>query len=182
MAERSVGLIVMAEISEMGLVAVLQERGRFNTEKMRPESWPGVCQVTAHGKLKEEESFEAALKREITEELGKEFYDSFFVLGALSRAGGRTQEGILLEVYREETPEKIVITFAAKVLDYYLCLIRLGPDTGGLRFVRREEVEKIVDLRGFNRQIGVPDRMTVAMFPDEKEAVAKAFTLFAEAK
>lgn len=177
MIERSVGLIVMADMPGMGLAAVLRERGYWNFEKMKPESYPGGCQVTAHGKLEEGESFETALAREIKEELGEQFSRALFVVEALSQAGGFFKEGIL-EVHREETSEKVVITFATKVDGYFISHVRLGPETGGLRLLAWSELEKIVDLREFSKETGVPDRVTIAMFPDEKKAVEKAFDLF----
>ena len=180
MVERSVELIVMADVPGLGLVAVLRDRGYWNFEKMRPESYPGACQVTAHGKLNEGESFETALKRETKEELGEGFEGMLSVVRMFSQAGGLQKDGIRFEVNREETPEKAVITFATKVDGYFISHMRLGPETGGLRLLRRDELEKIVDLRRIDKQIGVPDCMTVAMFPDEKKAVEKAFELFSK--
>lgn len=54
--KKSVGLVILAEmLGENGtLVAVLQRRGKRNFEEGgKPESWPGGCQVTAHGTLEE---------------------------------------------------------------------------------------------------------------------------------
>lgn len=55
------------------LMAILQERGSWDFEKMLPESFPGCFQLTFCGGVEEGETFEQALVRESTEELGKNF-------------------------------------------------------------------------------------------------------------
>ena len=46
---------------------------------------------------------------------------------------------------------------------------------GGFRLIKQNEVEKIVDLSGIDKNIGVTDKNVIAMFPDDKEAVRIAF-------
>lgn len=164
MSERSVGLIVLTEIPGIGLCAALRERGYFNFEKMQPESWPGACQVTAHGKLKSIENFLAALFREIKEELGAKFAYSLPLP--------------MREALRVQKKDKEVVTFAFKVDTDFLKEIRLGPESGAIRLLQKHEVDDIVDIASFNKAEGVPDRKIIAMFPDEKEAVIRAFDLF----
>ena len=69
--KKSVGLVVMTMLPKKDgskvLAAILQRRGTFNTEKMEPESWPGCCQVTCHGRLEEGEDFELGLFNELGE-------------------------------------------------------------------------------------------------------------------
>lgn len=169
--ERSVGLVVLTEIPERGLVAVLRERGSFSFERMKPALWPGACQVTAHGKLEEGEDFLTALYREIEEELGGGFALRF--LSAVAR-----DSSMLVEAFRLKKPDKEVVTFAAKIESSFLKEIRLGPETGGIRFLAHEEVSSIVEVTSFDKATGVPDRKTIAMFSDEREAVARAFLNF----
>ncbi len=163
MSEKSVGLIVLTEISGMGLCAVLRERGYFNFEKMQSESWPGACQVTVHGKLEGDEDFYTAIFREMKEELGEKFTYSL---------------PIGFKVSQLQKKNKEVVTFSFKVDPTLLKEIRLGPESGSIRFLRQHEVDDIVDITSFDKAEGVSDRKTIAMFPDEKEAVVKAFALF----
>ncbi len=167
--QASVGLLVFTELPNLGLCAVLQRRGEFNTEKTAPESWPGGCQVTAHGKLEEGENFEDAIRREIAEELGAGFFGQCYPFF-----------GRLVEANRSETPNKIVVTFAIRVDVSALKHIRLGPDSGGLvYFPLTRSISDITDLTAFNKTTGVPDRATIAMFNDEIEALRLARNCFA---
>lgn len=169
------GLVVLTEVPGNpgpALVAVLQRRGEWNTEKMAPESYPGACQVTVHGKVEKGESPSSALFREIDQELGAEALE-FLRRGALG------PEHDFPELLKEETPDKLVITWGMKVPCELLRVIRLGPDSGGLRLLEREEVAFIANLNNFDKKEGVMDRTDVAMFPDEIEAVKKAFEAFA---
>ena len=80
--KRSVGLVLMTKIVFGGtfkMCAVLQHRGEYNFEKMSWETFPGCLQVTCHGGAEEGESFEAALQREIGEELGENFANSYLL-------------------------------------------------------------------------------------------------------
>ncbi|MBI2054211.1 MAG: hypothetical protein HYT36_02670 [Candidatus Staskawiczbacteria bacterium] len=82
------------------------------------------------------------------------------------------------ENLRFQKKDKEVFTFAVKVDSGLLKKIRLGPESGVIRFMQKHEVTSIVDISNFNKAEGVSDRKTIAMFPYEKEAVAKAFALF----
>jgi len=180
--KKSVGLVVMVMMPQKDgsevMKAVLQRRGRFNTEKMAPESYPGCCQVTTHGKLEEGEDFDLGLANELGEELGQEF--------ATTYCHGYHSE-IVSEV---KTTEKEVITFGALMPLDALKTIRLGPDSGGLVYVTAEQMSKdnpdLVELVPGEKG-SVMDKMkiygpvhtgTIAMFPDEIEAVRKAFEVF----
>jgi hypothetical protein len=175
--DKSVGLVVMMDIPGIGLVAVLRERGFFNPEKMEPESWPGVCQVTVHGRLEKNEDFLTALIRELPEELGNDFASNFISLITLNPAllgtvFGKTfysQEGGKEVVVRE------VVTFAIKISPLFLKKIRLAPESGAIRLVSLDEIAKIVGATPSDKVNGAPDRRIIIMFPDEKAAVVNAF-------
>lgn len=167
--KRAVGLIILTEIpARGGLVAVLQRRGLVNHEKdWNNESFPGACQVTVHGELEGVESFTEALEREVLEELGEEFQAAVYNSGKMN--------GFKL-IVRVKTDRKEVETFGLFVQREILNLVRLGPSTGGLRFVTRNA--EISDLNEFRKDDGVTHSSIVAMFPDEIEAVRKAFEIF----
>lgn len=169
MTDKSVGLVVMTDAPGTGLVAVLRERGFLHPKTMIPESYPGVCQVTAHGRLEEGEDFLTALLRELTEELGNEFAFDVAVLLA-------TKSLIFGEVSHFQGYDKEIITFAVKVDFSLLRKIRLTPESGAMRLVSLDETTKIVGVTPFDKINGVQDRRTIAMFPDEKKAVISAFS------
>lgn len=164
--ETSVGLIVLTGIPEMGVVAVLQRRGEFDHEKMKRESYPGACQVTCYGKMKEKDWGDpiSALQREADEELGSGVFSLFF-------------RDHLEELVRVETEKKSVITFGVLCMDgeELLSTIRLNASSGGLSFLKREDVGRIEDLTTYNKEEGVIDRRVIAMFPGETKAVQLAF-------
>lgn len=170
--KESVGLIVMADFEPFGACALLQERGRFDFEKMRPQSWPGGCQATVHGKVEEGENFESALRREIQEELG--IHSLFFE--------GQYQNDFPFElIHISDTLENRVQTYMTFIfLDRFLTLvqnlIRLEPSSGGIRIVSEKDLENIEDLTKFDKERGVADRRILAMFPDEKEALEQSFS------
>jgi ADP-ribose pyrophosphatase YjhB (NUDIX family) len=164
--KKSVGLIVITEISGLGLVAVLRERGHFNFETFTPESWPGVCQVTVHGGLHDGETFTSALERETYEELGPAF------------ANLSHMRKNFIVVFDGQGESKRVKTYAQKLDCLCIARMRLAPDSGSIRIVRQPDVEHIVNIADFSKETGVSDRSVIAMFPDEKEAVEEAFHLF----
>lgn len=167
--KRSVGLIVVTEVDGFGRVAVLQRRGEFNHETMKPESYPGGCQVTAHGGVEEGESFSQALNREIVEELSENFY-------MITRSNMAGAEGVQ-ELVHLEGADQEVITYGVKLPVYFLSGIRLSPSSGGLVLLAEPEVEKVKNLKDFDRSEGVRDRKVIAMFPDAKEAVIRALAV-----
>jgi hypothetical protein len=160
-------------VIEEKLIAVLQRRGQFSTERMKPSFFPGCLQVTCHGKLDEDEDFLEALGREVNEELGSKF-------------AGTCQSDIKVletidKVEMTNTSEKEVITFGALVPAEYIKLIRLGPDSGGLQYFRKERFEKTVLPITKDMKIFGPEHNLPYMFQDEIEAVKKAFNLFEKA-
>jgi len=152
------------------LVAVLQKRGEFNHEKMGPESWPGACQITVHGSLEEHESWSGAMFRESGEELGTAVWNCF---------NGKLDS--MAKLLSEKTSsEKEVRTFGIELPAGFLKRVRLNASTGGLHLLRKKQVSQICRLcpEHFSKAVGVDERLTIAMFPDEIEAVKKAFEIF----
>jgi len=166
--KKSVGIQLLGKNKDGGLVAILQVRAKWDAEKNCPESYPGMCQVTAHGKLEEGEDFLQALFREVREEIGDEV---MLVVKKIHEAGN------LKELINYEKPEKQVITYGAIVEEnIWKNMINREKKAsfGGFRVIRPNDVKKIVDLKHIDRNAGVTDD-TIAMFPDEKEAVKMAF-------
>lgn len=166
--DKSVGLVIMTDIPSIGLVAVLRERGRFNPETMKAESWPGVCQVTVHGRLEEGEHYFEGLLRELTEELGNDFAFAVSILLNISPIS-------IVEISRFQNENKEVVNYTIKIDCSLLKKIRLAPESGAIRLIYSGETTSIADVWNFNKATGVQDRSVIAMFADEKEAVVKAF-------
>ena len=170
MCEKSVGLVLLTEVPDLGISAVLRERGFYNFEETKFESWPGACQVTVHGKLGPNETFMQALRCETEEELGSRFLNAFWPV----------HHNNMVEVVHLLTDKKEVLIYAAKIDFCLLNLIRLCPDSGSIRFLLRHELGSVRDIRDYTKEDGAWNRALVAMFPDEKEAVKRAFELFSK--
>lgn len=163
MKQRSVGLVVRTVVDGVDF-CILQRRGSFNTEKMKPESYPYGCQVTCHGAVEDGEDFYSALRRELQEELGRAAQEWLTSVSFITLS-------------HHETEEKEVMTFGVKVDEAKSLLqrITLGPSSGGILLLKQGE--EILDLRSYSKTEGVTDTHVIAMFPDEKESVRKAFEL-----
>jgi len=167
--KKSVGIQFLSRDEKGKLVAILQVRSRWNAEKNCGESWPGLCQVTAHGKLEENENFMQGLLREVKEELGSEISNMVQKIYT---------SGKLIELINKEDSEKHIITYGA-IIDEKLLQNMVQREKkasfGGFKIIRKNEVKKIVDIKKFDKVAGVTDEKIIAMFGDEKEAVKIAF-------
>ena len=167
--KQSVGIQLLSIDTSGIFEAILQVRPRWNSEKNTTESYPGACQVTAHGKLEQGEDFLQALFREVGEELGE---DAVTVVKRLS------DNKQLKELVNLETSEKHIITYGGIVEKEIWDKIadkEKSPTFGGFKMIKYDQIEKIADIRTFDKIIGVIDENIIAMFPDEKEAVKLAF-------
>lgn len=180
LVEKSISLLIMTRLAvnpgrPEQLVAVLQRRGEFNHETMGPESWPGACQLTVHGKVLAEEDNNTALYREIREELG-----GYFIGTRL--AWETTAADNLVEIGRVDKPEKLIVHYAIEVPPLRLKAIWLNASSGGLRLVRESDLRDIQSMPNCfaTKADGVVARLATAMFPDEIEAVKTAFAHFAK--
>ena len=164
---KHVGLILYVTIDGV-LYALLQKRGEYNHEKMCPESWPGGCQPTVHGKVEEGESPETALYREITEEIGEKMFNGIQIIPGFVRAISRT----------ESFPEDGAY-FVAMIHSKYIKDIQLGPSTGGLRLISfRQVVENgVIDIATLPKDQTVPHHIT-AMFSDYAHLLRFGFGYF----
>lgn len=159
--KKSVGLVIITRFN--GTLSVLcQKRAKWNTEKNKPESFPGCLQVSCHGGLEEGEDFLPALVRESTEELGDKF----------TRLCQNDVQ--LYEVVKVVDDKKHVVTYAAFVTEERLTMIEPGKDVGGLVYLSEAEVNQIIPIDPSMKENGAPDGKN-AMFQDEIDAIKKAF-------
>jgi hypothetical protein len=164
--KRAAGLIVFTHLPGKGLVAILQKRGEFNDETMLPESFPGGCQLTVWGSVKDDEDYAAALNREIGEETGWVWLADFLI----ARNEGKA---IHLE---EPSSSGAASVWAAYFPAEKIKQLRLSAASGGIVLLEEKDLVRIHDLkRDFDRSEGVPMRGTIAMFSDSREMLAKGF-------
>jgi 8-oxo-dGTP pyrophosphatase MutT (NUDIX family) len=161
--KRSVGLVILTKIEDLGWVAMLQRRGEFDLEKMKPQSFPGAYQVTVHGGCKLEEDDIQALTREIKEELGEEFYKTLDL-------------NKVVEISIKETFDKVISTFGIVIPQEFLKRI---PSAVGLKPVNEREADNIIPLHEADKKLGITDNRVTAMFKDEITAVKVVFRLAA---
>ena len=168
--DRAVGIIFMTMIPAISeeVFAILQRRGRWNYERaFGPESWPGICQVSAHGRVREGEHLFNALHRECEEELGS------YAADLVSR-----NKNDIVKVGDHKTKDKEVTTYALKIRWTDLNRMKINPSSAGLEFVSASQLPKVIDApKHFKKETGVADIRTIAMFPNEIEALKKAFQL-----
>jgi len=170
--KKAVGIQLLGKNEDGKMVAILQVRAKWNAEKNAPESWPGACQTTAHGKCEEGEDFMQALLRETGEELGKELVPTIKTL---------IDKNELQELTNLNTEEKHIITYGAVVDKNILDMLLNKPKTdsfGGFKVIKSEDVEKIIAIQTVDKKVGVTDENIIAMFPDQKEALKIAFEKF----
>lgn len=160
----SVGLVITVEINGVQY-ALLQERGVLDPEKLPKklqQSWPGICQVSAHGTIEGGEKMFDALFREVREELGPSVTDA---VGA--------PEVVLKVIAQEERGGEGIVTFTVSV--QWEVLKEIPRGFSGLRLVNVAEAAEIQDATKIpdGKKLGAPDRH-IWMFPDERAAVIKA--------
>lgn len=175
--QKSIGLLILTELPDLGRVAILQIRGEFNHETMKAETFPGGCQATCHGKAEQGECLPFALFRELDGEIGKKAADMLYEIFHPRQDSGYVFCPKVSES-SAEGPTEIATTYAVIMPPDILRIIRLSPSSGGLRLLKENEIPLIQNLRDFDRSEGVIDRRVIAMIPDEKQAVQKAFETF----
>jgi len=149
MGNKRIGLIVLTEIAQTGLVAILREQSE-------------LCRITIHGRLEVDDSnFLAGLFRELIEEFGGEFAVDVTEMIKKNSAPFKN-------VFRNRQGNKDTAIFAIIVAPLLLEKIRLVPNSGALRLIFSNEVDQIVDVDNRGNK-------TIAMFPDEKQALIAAF-------
>lgn len=163
MAIKKAGLILFTDRPGYGLVAVCQERGRYNFEKGgKDESWRGALQVTIHGGLEVKDVGDAdlCLIREATEECGS--YLGLYVQSHMNELGVLHQGDDC-------------VTKGLRVPFEVIGRIQLHAGSGGLRFVSPQELGRIQNLKEVTDKTCFISSEELAMFPDEVMAIEAGF-------
>ena len=149
-------------------VAILQVRGYFNHEKNCPESWPGACQVTAHGGVDtDKEGIFHGLKREIKEELGD--IASFIINDCINN------DYEIPVVYDDIRGDRRNVNHWLHLRNPLIIdAIGYGPASSRIKIINEEDLPKIKNLLKFSKDEGVPPNV-IAMFPDEIRTVKEVF-------
>lgn len=174
MSKTFVGILVMtklklAENSPEETVAVLQRRGKINTENeygFKIQSFSGLCEITSYGKAEEKEKPEKALKREMKEELGP-------------RAAKIISKSKPVKIYEcVETDSDQVHIWTCRVDKNILKEIKLDISSGGIEILRKSDLDKVkfTTFADTGRQTKNLDEIII--FETPKEAIIKAFDLF----
>ncbi len=168
---RTVGLILLTDHPRKGRVAVLQRRGSYNPETDEDVTWKYGCQATSHGIIP------ASVHTPVDALLGHVQAQLGYVL--LQHVSLHLEDLICL-MENEETPREIVTTYGMLLPNWKIFNrgIKLHPGTGGLEWINESRLAIVAALTHKNKNKGA-GRCNIAMFPDEKEALTKAFQIFA---
>ncbi len=172
--EKIVGLLIVTNLLDKGKVALLQRRGKYDFEKMKDETWPGACQVTAIGRASDPKEYASnVLYNEIKGEIGQ------YIADLVAASKNKVEEQKLFDgkAIRNGKEKEIKIYGFGMRWPEVKKLIKLHLSTGGLEYVAPAAVSKIKNLLDFESQKGVADLHTIAMFPEEKEAVEKGLRI-----
>lgn len=162
---KHVGLMLYVIINGI-LYAILQKRGEWNHEKLTPESWPGGCQPTVHGKVEEGEDLWDALHREVREELGFEFESVLHYLSSLEGEG---------KYYKFEKDGNLYSV--GLILPEDIGRMQLSASTGGLKLISRKKMAGIINLKALPKDQPVSSSV-VAMFEDDKKLLWSGVACF----
>ncbi len=180
---RVVSLVLLTDLPDLGHIAVLQRRGRWRSDKPGYRvSWAGGCQFTSHGLVPEwSDPGILPLTQEICTDPGKLREK---VLGVLF---SHVQAQLGYEVFkfiraRQQHIAFLGVTDTKRVRAAHFGLFLPDPDflnqmklhhgSAGPDYVQASV--PIANLELFPREKGVPDMEMIAMFPDDRDALARA--------
>ena len=157
------------ENSPEELVALLQRRGKINTENTEGFKWQsftGLCEITSYGKAEENETPEEALKREMNEELGSKATETIF-------------NSTIIKLYEktEDDGDKIFI-WTVLCNKNILKEIKLDISTGGIEILKKSDLNKAKFSTFKEKGLTIKDSDEIDIFEAPKETIEKAFILF----
>ena len=167
-----VGIIILTKLTlnnQEELVAILQRRGKFNTEDpsgFKLQSFAGLCEATAYGQAHLGEEPLMALKREMTEELGPVATDTIFATSPTP-------------LFTQTEPDQDQIYLWSAFCDKSILeQIKLEVSTGGLEIVREADLPHLEYVTFGPTKVTCTDLNQIIAFELPTEALAKAFALY----
>ncbi len=157
--EKSAGIVFITRMPDGRFGVVLRQRGKIDYEKGWTEMpWAGARQVSAHGKLRWQETHKQTLERKIKEQLGESFLNNIHL--------------------DDRDPRILVDDKRAKVKTYSLCImpecikmISQEASCDGIIVFPLDERGKIRKLTKKDRDKPITDPDEIAMFADEIKAL-----------
>ncbi len=177
------GLLVLVDSLNFGKVALLSRRGSVTCDKneesllwiVKSQAFVGCCQTTVFGGLSQKEmllaapdKFHAAITRETEEELGfgaKSWLLSYRYVDYLKELSVAKNEGAEIAIYGIVVNESFLHVLPQGVIN-------------SLVFLKREDVPNIIVSDKSFQHKEIDDRKVIAMAPDAKDAVNRAFEIF----
>lgn len=170
MKKIAVGVLFLYEDPQKRtLKALLSRRSDFDFEKMRPEKYASLCQLSVHGEVNKGETILQALLRETEEEVGPA------VRKILSR---HIKE--LHVVSKHSTHDRTITNFAIKLPRPIKNLLKLSRS---IAEVLEIEEKDLPDIQIFRKTASPAKRFQkekIYMFQNDKEAVEKAFRFYSQ--
>jgi len=164
---RKKGGILLFTVENGELVAHLQQRGRYDYNHGKPNTWPGICQVTAEGKRRPDENPLQAAVREAEEELQTKLSPMvwYALLGGMDR----------LPIHKD----KHISIFGLLVPTEAMKTIRLERITGGLVRVKEKDIDSLIPAIPMWRIEAHPHYYRdIVVLPETILALRKGFARF----
>jgi hypothetical protein len=169
-----VGILVMTKLklsenSGEELVAILQRRGKINTDNdygFKWQSFSGLCEITFYGKAEKDEKPEETLKRETKEELGEEAFKNIFSSNPI-------------KIYEKlENDGDNVFVWAVLCNKKILKEIKLDISTSGIEIIKKEDLEKISFANFQQKGVQIKNLDEIKLFEVPVKVLEKAFEIF----
>lgn len=169
-----VGILIMTKIkltenSKEEIVAVLQRRGKINTDNehgFKWQSFPGLCEITSYGKAEKNETPDGALEREIKEELGEKAFKT--ILNSKP-----------IKIYEKlEDDGDNVFVWTVLCDKNILKEIKLDISTGGVEIIKEENLNNISFANFKQKGLQVKNLDEIKLFEVPIEVLEKAFEMF----
>lgn len=158
----------LAENSAEELVALLQRRGKINTENengFKWQSFAGLCEITSYGKAEDGEIPDEALKREMMEEIGQTATEMVF-------------NAQPTKIFEEVNADEAVYIWTALCDKNILKQIKLDISTGGIEILREDDLKRANFSTFKDKGLTVKSLDEINIFEAPREVLKKSFSLF----
>jgi ADP-ribose pyrophosphatase YjhB (NUDIX family) len=168
-----VGILIVTKLklsadSPEELVAILQRRGKIDTENengFKWQSFAGLCEMTSYGKAEPGETPEQALEREMAEELGEKAKQKVLASNPKKLYEKTEDDGDKIFVWTTFLSSDILKDF------------KLDISTGGMEIIKRSDLDNLIykDFGGPKFSVTDLNNITITSLP--KKYLEKAFEI-----